>query len=407
MQTTPKSLRLHIGLFGRRNVGKSSLLNAITRQQVSIVSAFAGTTTDPVEKPMELLPLGPVLFVDTAGVDDEGALGELRIERTKAVFDRVDLGVIVTEAGAWGAFEEGLLEELKSRKVPVLVVLNKADLQAASPEEQEALAAKGTRVVVVSASTGTGILDVREGLLRLAPADFFDNRRLVADLVPPGEVAVLVVPVDKEAPKGRLILPQVMTIRDLLDGEAMSLVCQERELRRALDRLKTPPALVVTDSQAFLKVAADVPREVPMTSFSILMSRFQGELTEQVRGTLGIEKLKGGRPDPHRRDLRPPSRGGGHRPGEDPPLAHPVRGGQVGVRAHPGQGLPPGPQPLQAHHPLRQLHREPPGDAEPHPPGQDGGGSLHQLRPHHRLLAGHLRARPGALPGGGDPLKTK
>ncbi|WP_005036505.1 [FeFe] hydrogenase H-cluster maturation GTPase HydF [Holophaga foetida] len=294
MQTTPKSLRLHIGLFGRRNVGKSSLLNAITRQQVSIVSAFAGTTTDPVEKPMELLPLGPVLFVDTAGVDDEGALGELRIERTKAVFDRVDLGVIVTEAGAWGAFEEGLLEELKSRKVPVLVVLNKADLQAASPEEQEALAAKGTRVVVVSASTGTGILDVREGLLRLAPADFFDNRRLVADLVPPGEVAVLVVPVDKEAPKGRLILPQVMTIRDLLDGEAMSLVCQERELRRALDRLKTPPALVVTDSQAFLKVAADVPREVPMTSFSILMSRFQGELTEQVRGTLGIEKLKGG-----------------------------------------------------------------------------------------------------------------
>ncbi|MBP1626306.1 MAG: small GTP-binding protein [Holophagaceae bacterium] len=294
MQSTPKSLRLHIGLFGRRNVGKSSLLNAITRQQVSIVSAFAGTTTDPVEKPMELLPLGPVLFVDTAGVDDEGALGELRIERTKAVFERVDLGVIVTEAGAWGAFEEGLLEELKARKVPVLVVFNKADLRIASPEEQADLSAKGARVVVVSASTGAGILDVREGLLRLAPADFFDNRRLVADLVPPGEVAVLVVPVDKEAPKGRLILPQVMTIRDLLDGESLSLVCQERELRRALDRLKTPPALVVTDSQAFLKVAADVPREVPMTSFSILMSRFQGELTEQVRGTLGIEKLKGG-----------------------------------------------------------------------------------------------------------------
>jgi len=247
-----------------------------------------------VEKPMELLPLGPVLFVDTAGVDDEGALGELRIERTKAVFERVDLGVIVTEAGAWGAFEEGLLAELKARKVPVLAVLNKSDLRVPDAVEREALEARGMRVVVVSASTGAGILDVREGLLRLAPADFFDNRRLVADLVPPGEVAVLVVPIDKEAPKGRLILPQVMSIRDLLDGESMALVCQERELRRTLDRLKSPPALVVTDSQAFLKVAADVPREIPMTSFSILLSRFQGDLVEQVRGTLGIERLKGG-----------------------------------------------------------------------------------------------------------------
>jgi len=294
MQSTPKSLRLHIGFFGRRNVGKSSLLNAITRQNVSIVSAQAGTTTDPVEKPMELLPLGPVLFVDTAGVDDEGALGELRIERTKAVLDRVDLGVLVTESGAWGAFEEGLLEALKARQVPVLVVLNKSDLRPVDGDERAALQAMGTTVVVACALTGAGILDVREGLLRLAPADFFDNRRLVADLVPPGEVAVLVVPVDKEAPKGRLILPQVMTIRDLLDGESLALVCQERELRRALDRLTSPPALVVTDSQAFLKVAGDVPREVPMTSFSILMSRFQGELTEQVRGTLGIEQLKGG-----------------------------------------------------------------------------------------------------------------
>jgi len=226
MQSTPKSLRLHIGFFGRRNVGKSSLLNAITRQNVSIVSAQAGTTTDPVEKPMELLPLGPVLFVDTAGVDDEGALGELRIERTKAVLDRVDLGVLVTESGAWGAFEEGLLEALKARQVPVLVVLNKSDLRPVDGDERAALQAMGTTVVVACALTGAGILDVREGLLRLAPADFFDNRRLVADLVPPGEVAVLVVPVDKEAPKGRLILPQVMTIRDLLDGESLALVCQ-------------------------------------------------------------------------------------------------------------------------------------------------------------------------------------
>jgi [FeFe] hydrogenase H-cluster maturation GTPase HydF len=288
MPPAPTSLRLHIGLFGRRNVGKSSLLNAITRQQVSIVSAQAGTTTDPVEKPMELLPLGPVLFVDTAGVDDEGALGELRMARTRAVLDRVDLGVIVTGEGAWGPFEAGLLAQLRSRQVPVLVVRNKADLALSAPPELD------VPQVAVSALEGTGLPALREALLALAPADFFDHRRLVADLVPPGELAILVVPIDKEAPKGRLILPQVMAIRDLLDGEAMAMVVQERELARALDRLKQPPALVVTDSQAFLKVAADVPRGVPMTSFSILMSRFQGNLAEQVRGTLGVERLRGG-----------------------------------------------------------------------------------------------------------------
>jgi len=290
LQPAPRSLRLHIGLFGRRNVGKSSLLNAFTRQQVSIVSDVRGTTTDPVEKPMELLPLGPVLFVDTAGVDDEGALGELRMARTRRVLDRVDLGLIVTEGAAWGPFEAGLLAELRARKVPALVVRNKADL--ASAEVAEPL--EGVPEVAVSALRGTGILALKEALLRLAPADFFDNRRLVADLVPPGGLAVLVVPIDKEAPKGRLILPQVMTIRDLLDGESMAMVVQERELNNALARLKAPPDLVVTDSQAFLKVAADVPRTLPMTSFSILMSRFQGDLAEQVRGTLGIERLKGG-----------------------------------------------------------------------------------------------------------------
>jgi len=294
MQSTPKSLRLHIGLFGRRNVGKSSLLNAITRQQVSIVSEFAGTTTDPVEKPMELLPLGPVQFVDTAGVDDEGALGDLRITRTHAVLERVDLGLIVTEAGAWSNFEQKLLAELKARKVPVLVVYNKADLRGPSQAEQSRVEGMGAIAVSVSSLTGIGLQGLREALLKLAPADFFENRRLVSDLVPAGETAILVVPIDKEAPKGRLILPQVMTIRDLLDGEAMALVVQERELKRALLRLNEPPALVVTDSQAFLKVAADVPKPVPMTSFSILMARFQGELVEQVRGTLGIERLKGG-----------------------------------------------------------------------------------------------------------------
>jgi [FeFe] hydrogenase H-cluster maturation GTPase HydF len=294
MQPTPRSLRLHIGIFGRRNVGKSSLLNAITRQRVSIVSEFAGTTTDPVEKPMELLPLGPVQFVDTAGVDDEGALGGLRIERTRAVLDRVDLGVVVTEGGGWGTFEDTLLDELEARRVPVLVVFNKSDLRGPDANEIARLQVGRVPSVTVSSLTGAGIVDVREALLQLAPSDFFDSRRLVTDLVPPGEVAVLVVPIDKEAPKGRLILPQVMAIRDLLDGESMSLVVQERELRRALERLTRPPVLVVTDSQVFLKVAADVPANIPMTSFSILMSRFQGDLAAQVRGTLGIERLRGG-----------------------------------------------------------------------------------------------------------------
>jgi [FeFe] hydrogenase H-cluster maturation GTPase HydF len=294
MQPTPRSLRLHIGIFGRRNTGKSSLLNAITRQNVSIVSALAGTTTDPVEKPMELLPLGPVQFVDTAGVDDEGALGELRIERTRAVLDRVDLGVVVTEGGGWGSFEDVLVGELESRRVPVLVIFNKSDLRMPDTKELARLQLARIPSVTVSSLTGAGVVDVREALLALAPADFFDSRRLVTDLVPPGEVAVLVVPIDKEAPKGRLILPQVMAIRDLLDGESIALVVQERELGRALERLTRPPSLVVTDSQAFLKVAADVPAAIPMTSFSILMSRFQGDLAEQVRGTLGIERLKGG-----------------------------------------------------------------------------------------------------------------
>jgi [FeFe] hydrogenase H-cluster maturation GTPase HydF len=290
MQSAPRTLRLHIGIFGRRNVGKSSLLNAITRQHVSIVSAMAGTTTDPVEKPMELLPLGPVLFVDTAGLDDEGALGDLRMERTRLVLDRVDLGIIVAEAGTWGAFEDRLLGELTARKVPVVVAMNKADLGRPASDGLPA----GTASVAVSALTGAGIADLRETILRLAPGDFLDHRRLVADLVPPGEVAILVVPIDKEAPKGRLILPQVMAIRDLLDGGSLALVLQERDLRDGLARLTRPPALVVTDSQAFQQVAADVPAGVPMTSFSILMSRFQGDLVEQVRGTLGIERLRAG-----------------------------------------------------------------------------------------------------------------
>ena len=289
----PRGMRLHIGLFGRRNVGKSSLLNAITRQNVSIVSEFAGTTTDPVEKPMELLPLGPVLFIDTAGIDDVGALGELRADRTRQVFERTDLGVVVTEPGEWGEFEENIVERLREHSVPAIVVVNKIDTNghAGTPARLQELQLP---VVFTSAPKGQGILDFRQALLDNAPEHFIESPAILGDLVGPGELAVLVVPIDKEAPKGRLILPQVQSIRDLLDTDAMALMVKERELKSALERLNRPPRLVVTDSQAFLKVAADTPREVPMTSFSILFARFKGDLPTQVEGALAIERLRPG-----------------------------------------------------------------------------------------------------------------
>lgn len=289
----PKGMRLHIGIFGRRNVGKSSLLNAITRQNVSIVSDFAGTTTDPVEKPMELLPLGPVLFIDTAGIDDVGALGELRRERTRQVFDRTDLGVIVTEPGVWGEFEELILQNLTERNVPAVIIINKIDTDGGK-KLPEALEGRQLPVVFTSAVTRQGLLDLRQALLDNAPEHFIENPAILGDLVGPGELAVLVLPIDKEAPKGRLILPQVQAIRDLMDADAMALMVKERELKSALERLNRPPRLVVTDSQAFLKVAADTPRDVPMTSFSILFARFKGDLATQVEGTLAIERLRPG-----------------------------------------------------------------------------------------------------------------
>lgn len=294
MLRTPKSFRLHIGLFGRRNVGKSSLLNAITRQDVSIVSDTAGTTTDPVEKPMELLPLGPVLFIDTAGIDDTGALGDLRVRKTRQVFERTDLGVLVAEAASWGEYEERVLEEFAAREIPAVVVFNKIDLGEPDPTLVHRLQARKVRTVRTEAASGAGILDFREALLKSAPAEFIETPVILRDLVGPGEFAVLVVPIDKEAPKGRLIMPQVQSIRDLLDGEAYCMVVKDTQLREALDSLRRPPKLVVTDSQAFEKVAADTPREIPLTSFSILFARYKGDLAAQVEGATAIERLRPG-----------------------------------------------------------------------------------------------------------------
>jgi [FeFe] hydrogenase H-cluster maturation GTPase HydF len=294
MTSVSRSFRTHVGFLGRRNVGKSSVLNALTRQDVAIVSSTPGTTTDPVEKPMELLPLGPVLFVDTAGVDDEGALGAQRIAKTRKVLDRLDVALLVAEAGAWGPFEEALLAEVRSRALPCVVVLNKADLAAGDPAVAARLAAEAVPVVEVSATTGAGVDALRSALLAAAPSDVLEGRRIVGDLVSAGDVVVLVTPIDAEAPKGRIILPQVQALRDLLDEGAISVVVREHELAAALEALARPPKLVVTDSQAFRLVDSLTPPGVLLTSFSILFARFQGDLTEMVRGLSGIERLRAG-----------------------------------------------------------------------------------------------------------------
>ena len=246
---------------------------------------------------MELLPIGPVLFIDTAGIDDVGALGELRVQRTRRIFDRADLAVVVAEAAAWTPFEQAILDELTLRKIPPIVVFNKTDLASPDPALLASLKEKkipAVLTVVADPSSPRGIADLREALIKQAPDEFLNPPTIIGDLVPPGELALLVVPIDLEAPKGRLILPQVQAIRDLLDNDSCCLIVKERELAEALDRLKRPPKLVVTDSQAFLKVAGDTPSSIPMTSFSILFARFKGDLNEFVRGSLTIDSLRPG-----------------------------------------------------------------------------------------------------------------
>jgi len=294
MQTASKGMRVHIGIFGRRNVGKSSLLNALTRQQVSIVSDIAGTTTDPVEKPMELQPLGPVLFIDTAGIDDVGALGGLRIEKTRQVFDRTDLAVLVAEPDFWSEYENLLAEEISRRGVPIIIAINKSDTIQDTEKRTSVPEQYRKATVAVSAMTGFGLESLRQAMLSRVPAECLQPPAILGDLVGAGEMAILVVPIDKEAPKGRLILPQVQAIRDLLDSDAFCMVVKERELRTAFARLTALPKLVVTDSQAFLKVTADVPREIPLTSFSILFARYKGDLAKQVEGAMAVDRLKTG-----------------------------------------------------------------------------------------------------------------
>jgi len=298
MNNTPKGNRLHIALLGRTNVGKSSLLNLMLGQDIAITSPVAGTTTDVVEKAMELLPLGPVLFLGTAGLDDISELSGARLEKTAKVFDRADVIILVTETDTWTDFEQAVLTEAQTRKIPMLVVINKIDLQKPSPEHLKFLQSKSGWILTVSCADETKRQNYLEALkrqlLEVAPADLGRNHSLIGDLLPPGGLAVLVVPIDLQAPKGRLILPQVQTIRDVLDNDAMTLVVKERELAAALANLKTPPAIVVTDSQAILKVTADVPQEIPVTTFSILFARQKSDLVVMARGAAAIGHLQPG-----------------------------------------------------------------------------------------------------------------
>ncbi len=295
MNDTPRSDRTHIALFGRRNVGKSSLINALTGQELAVVSPVSGTTTDPVFKSMELLPLGPVVIIDTPGLDDVGELGQLRVKKTKEIFHKTDMAIVVFDnLSPLAEMELELVKQLKEGKISVLGVVNKTDENPAEKKVlDEAEKELGIKLYPVSALKGQGIVELREAIARSVP-ESEDKFLIVGDLISPGDFVVLVVPIDKAAPKGRLILPQQQVIRDILESDAMAVVTKEYELKETLESLARNPRLVITDSQVFLKVAADTPKDIPMTSFSILFARSKGNLPELVRGARAIEKLQDG-----------------------------------------------------------------------------------------------------------------
>lgn len=285
LNDTPSGERVHIGFFGRRNAGKSSLVNAVTGQELSVVSDVKGTTTDPVYKAMELLPLGPVEIIDTPGFDDEGALGELRVKKTRQILAKTDMAVLAADGTVpLGEADRQLIGLFKENQIPFLIVFTKADLSV--PQ------ITGENQLSVSSRTGQGIHELKERLAAMAPAQ--EERRIVGDLLSPGDMVVLVTPIDQSAPKGRMILPQTQTLRDVLDADAMALFTKEHQLAQTLSALAAPPKMVITDSQAFGMVSRIVPESVPLTSFSILMARYKGFLETAVRGAAAISSLKEG-----------------------------------------------------------------------------------------------------------------
>ncbi|MCB8816994.1 [FeFe] hydrogenase H-cluster maturation GTPase HydF [Desulfosporosinus shakirovi] len=301
LNETPRGVRVHLALFGKRNAGKSSVINAITGQETAIVSKVKGTTTDPVFKSMEILPIGPCVIIDTAGIDDIGELGELRLKKTLEVLDITDVALLIVDIQAGISDNDRfIIDTFKKKKKPLIVVLNKADTleNENKNEDQERIASRfreelSTSVVAVSALKKLGIKELKNAIISVIPEDE-DKFKIVGDLINPGDFVVLVTPIDKAAPKGRLILPQQQTIRDILESDAMAIVTKEYELRETLNYLAKKPKLVITDSQVFLKVSADTPKDILMTSFSILFARQKGDLTEFIKGAKAIETLKDG-----------------------------------------------------------------------------------------------------------------
>ena len=292
---TLKSMRLHIGIFGKTNVGKSSLLNRITNQDVSIVSNIAGTTTDVVEKTMELLPIGPVNFLDTAGINDSTALSSERIEKTMKIINRTDVAIVVCDYNGIDDYERNLIEKFNELKIPFMIFINKTDEKSPSDSIIKDLKNYTKHILLSSVKTDDLIVfKIKDLLVKLLPEDFVNSPKIVGDLIPQGSTVILVIPIDKEAPKGRIILPQVQTLRDLLDNNCVSVVVKESELKSAIDNLKIAPSLVVTDSQAFKNVSEIVPDNIPLTSFSILFARLKGDLNAFSQGAKSIEKLQDG-----------------------------------------------------------------------------------------------------------------
>ena len=296
MNQTPMSERTHIGFFGKRNAGKSSIINAVTGQDLAVVSDVKGTTTDPVYKSMELLPLGPVVMMDTPGIDDEGELGSLRVRRSYQVLNKTDAAVLVIDGTAGASGEDrALLDRIRAKGIPFIVAVNKKEL--AGPDAirgiKKQLDLTDDRLCPVSAATGEGIFELKERIAAVAKQEE-PERALVRDLLDPSDIVVLVVPIDSAAPKGRLILPQQQTIRDILEADAASVVVKENELKHVLGSFQKKPKMVITDSQVFAQVSKDTPEEIPLTSFSILMARYKGNLEQAVRGVTALDSLADG-----------------------------------------------------------------------------------------------------------------
>ena len=292
LNSTPSSERVHIGIFGKRNAGKSSVINAITNQSLAIVSDIKGTTTDPVSKAMELLPLGPVMIIDTPGLDDVGELGKMRIQKSYQVLNKSDIGILVID-GTFGQTDEdkALINKFKEKNIPYIVVMNKLDLVRKQQNIDENEINSNPNTIWVSSTTKENIYELKEMIAKQAPTDE-PKFKIVGDLLNPSDFVVLVVPIDKAAPKGRLILPQQQTIRDILEANANAIVVKENELKNTLKNLGKKPKLVITDSQVFSKVSTDTPKDILLTSFSILFARYKGDLKETVKGVKTLEDLK-------------------------------------------------------------------------------------------------------------------